>query len=222
MQNQTHDEVTKNKTVRRGRPTGVLGRSHNKKIGDRLRISRLYLHGYSVETIASQTGLGERLVQAEITAIRKDWLSRTHLNMQQATFQQLDRIDAIEHEAHQGWIRSLGPVTVETRQATTTARGTVNRATVRSGGERDGNPAFLAQMAWCVEQRCKILGLEKPVAVEVRGTFAEIAMGIDWNALAGARGEVFRNAIDVERIELDGTDVTEGAEGANSQLVRRA
>ena len=37
-------------------------------------------------------------------------------------------------------------------------------------------------MAWCVEQRCKILGLEKPV--EVRGTFVEIALGIDWEALA--------------------------------------
>ena len=27
------------------------------------------------------------------------------------------------------------------------------------------------------------IGLEKPVAVEVRGTFVEIALGIDWAAL---------------------------------------
>ena len=218
MQKQTLDDVAGNKAARRGRPAGVLGRSHNKKLGDRLRISRLYLHGYSVEAIANQTGLGERLVQSEITAVRRDWLSRTNINMQIATFQQLDRIDAIENEAHQGWIRSLGPVTVETRQATTTARGTVNRATVRNGGARDGNPAFLAQMAWCVEQRCKILGLEKPVAVEVRGTFAEIAMGIDWNAL-GLRGELPRNALGVE---LSGVDGADGADGADGELVRRA
>ena len=74
-------------------------------------------------------------------------------------------------------------MSVETRQATAASSGQVTRATVRTGSGV-GDRGFLAQMAWCVEQRCKILGLEKPVAVEVRGTFVEIALGIDWAALA--------------------------------------
>ena len=44
--------------------------------------------------------------------------------------------------------------------------------------------------------------LEKPVAVEVRGTFVEIAMGIDWNLL-GIRGGARRGVIDGG---LPGTD----------------
>ena len=74
-------------------------------------------------------------------------------------------------------------MSVETRQATAASSGQVTRATVRTGSGV-GDRGFLAQMAWCVEQRCKILGLEKPVAVEVRGTFVEIALGIDWATLA--------------------------------------
>ena len=189
MQNPPFDELAAEKPgLPRGRPTGVQSRTHQKKLGDKMRVGRLYLHGYGVDEIAIATGLGERMVQSEITALRKGWTQRAQLDVQTATFRELDRIDALERTAHEGWMRSLGQVNVETKQATSASGGNVNRATVRNAGNRDGNPVFLARMAWCVEQRCKLLGLEKPV--EVRGTFVEIAMGIDWNLLgihAGAR-----------------------------------
>ena len=207
MQNPPFDDAMAEKPgLRRGRPVGALSRTHHKKVGDKMRVGRLYLHGYGVDEIASLTGLGERMVQSEITALRRGWVQRAHLDVQTATFQQLDRIDAIEKNAHDGWMRSLGQVNVETKQATTTARGLVNRATVRTAGNRDGNPVFLARMAWCVEQRCKILGLEKPVAVEVRGTFVEIAMGIDWKLL-GIRGGARRGVIDGGLPGMDDGDV---------------
>ena len=206
MQNPPFDELAAEKPgVRRGRPAGALGRTHHKKVGDKLRVGRLYLHGYGVDEIASLTGLGERMVQSEITALRKGWTQRAQLDVQTATFRELDRIDALERTAHEGWMRSLGQVNVETKQATSASGGNVNRATVRHAGGRDGNPVFLARMAWCVEQRCKLLGLEKPVAVEVRGTFVEIAMGIDWKLL-GIRGEARRGAIDVGMSGADDGD----------------
>ena len=203
MQNPPFDELAaKNPGVPRGRPAGALGRTHKKKLSDQMRVGRLYLHGYAVDEIASLTGLGERMVQSEITALRKGWTQRAQLDVQTATFRELDRIDALERTAHEGWMRSLGQVNVETKQATSASGGNVNRATVRNAGNRDGNPVFLARMAWCVEQRCKLLGLEKPVAVEVRGTFVEIAMGIDWNLL-GIRAGARRGVIDGG---LPGTD----------------
>ena len=216
MQNTRFDDLPdENMLLPRGRPRGAQGRGISKKRGDQMRISRLYLHGYGADEIAIHVGLGERTVQSEITAIRKGWMERVNLNMQTATFQQLDRIDAIENEAHQGWMRSLGQVNVETKQATTASGGNVNRATVRNAGNRDGNPVFLARMAWCVEQRCKIHGLAKPVEVEVRGTFAEIAMGIDWQLL-GIRGGARRGAIDV------GMSGADDGDGGDDDLVRRA
>ena len=203
MQNPPFDELAAEKPgVPRGRPAGALGRTHKKKLSDQMRVGRLYLHGYAVDEIASLTGLGERMVQSEITALRKGWTQRAQLDVQTATFRELDRIDALERTAHEGWMRSLGQVNVETKQATSASGGNVNRATVRNAGNRDGNPVFLARMAWCVEQRCKLLGLEKPVAVEVRGTFVEIAMGIDWNLL-GIRAGARRGVIDGG---LPGTD----------------
>ena len=169
--------------VRPGRPAGSATRPTEQRASDQAKLAELYLHGFSTADMAVRLGLTRRTVQAELSAIRKGWRTRTHLDFQSALFQQLDRIDLIEKYAYDGWERSLGQVSVETRQATASSSGQVTRATVRTGNGV-GDRGFLAQMAWCVEQRCKILGLEKPVAVEVRGTFVEIALGIDWAALA--------------------------------------
>ena len=168
--------------VRQGRPAGSATRPAERRASDQAKLAELYLHGISTADMGMRLGLTRRTVQAELSAIRKDWRTRTHLDFQSALFQQLDRIDLIEKHAYEGWERSLIPQTTQTKQATSGSSGQVNRATVRTG-TGVGDRGFLAQMAWCVEQRCKILGLEKPVAVEVRGTFVEIALGIDWAAL---------------------------------------
>ena len=168
--------------VRQGRPAGSATRPAERRASDQSKLAELYLHGVSTADMAMRLGLTRRTVQAELSAIRKVWRTRTHLDFQSALFQQLDRIDLIEKYAYEGWERSLIPQTTQTKQATSGSSGQVNRATVRTGSGV-GDRGFLAQMAWCVEQRCKILGLEKPVAVEVRGTFVEIALGIDWAAL---------------------------------------
>ena len=172
--------------IRAGRPAGSTTRPSEQRLSDRSKLAGLYLHGVSTTDMAMRVGLTRRTVQAELVVIRSDWKTRTHLDFQSAISQRLDRIDLIEKYAYEGWERSLKRSVVETKQAIRTAGGRVDRATMRVGtGNGDHN--FLARMAWCVEQRCKILSLEKPVEIEVRGSFVEIAMGIDWTSPARQR-----------------------------------
>ena len=133
--------------------------------------------------MAVRVGLTRRTVQAELVAIRDDWKGRTQIDFESAIAQQLDRVDLVEKYAFEGWERSLTRKTVETKQAVRTVNGQVDRATLRAE-TGDGNPAFLARMSWCIEQRCRILGLEKPREVTIQGTFVDIAMGLDWSSSA--------------------------------------
>jgi len=133
--------------------------------------------------MAVRVGLTRRTVQAVLVSIKKDWKARTQIDFESAISQQLDRIDLIEKYAYEGWERSLVRKTVETKQAVRTVSGQVDRATVRAE-TGDGNPVYLARLSWCIEQRCRILGLEKPREVTVHGTFVEIAMGLDWTSPA--------------------------------------
>ena len=128
-------------------------------------------------------GLTRRTVQAELVAIRDDWKGRTQIDFESAIAQQLDRVDLVEKYAFEGWERSLTRKTVETKQAVRTVNGQVDRATLRAE-TGNGDPAFLARMSWCIEQRCRILGLEKPREVTIQGTFVDIAMGLDWTSSA--------------------------------------
>ena len=152
-------------------------------MSDRSKLAGLYLHGVSTTEMAVRVGLTRRTVQAELVAIRDDWKARTQIDFESAIAQQLDRVDLVEKYAFEGWERSLTRKTVETKQAVRTVGGQVDRATVRAE-TGNGDPAFLARLSWCIEQRCRILGLEKHREVTIQGTFVDIAMGLDWTSSA--------------------------------------
>ena len=168
---------------RAGRPPGSTTRHSEQRLSDRSKLAGLYLHGVSTTEMAVRVGLTRRTVQAELVAIRDDWKGRTQTDFESAIAQQLDRVDLVEKYAFEGWERSLTRKTVETKQAVRTVNGQVDRATLRAE-TGDGDPAFLARMSWCIEQRCRILGLEKPREVTIQGTFVDIAMGLDWTSSA--------------------------------------
>ena len=168
---------------RAGRPPGSTTRHSEQRLSDRSKLAGLYLHGVSTTEMAVRVGLTRRTVQAELVAIRDDWKGRTQIDFESAIAQQLDRVDLVEKYAFEGWERSLTRKTVETKQAVRTVNGQVDRATLRAE-TGNGDPAFLARMSWCIEQRCRILGLEKPREVTIQGTFVDIAMGLDWTSSA--------------------------------------
>ena len=168
---------------RAGRPPGSTTRHSEQRLSDRSKLAGLYLHGVSTTEMAVRVGLTRRTVQAELVAIRDDWKGRTQIDFESAIAQQLDRVDLVEKYAFEGWERSLTRKTVETKQAVRTVSGQVDRATVRAE-TGNGDPAFLARMSWCIEQRCRILGLEKPREVTIQGTFVDLAMGLDWTSSA--------------------------------------
>ena len=168
---------------RAGRPPGSTTRHSEQRLSDRSKLAGLYLHGVSTTEMAVRVGLTRRTVQAELVAIRDDWKGRTQIDFESAIAQQLDRVDLVEKYAFEGWERSLTRKTVETKQAVRTVNGQVDRATVRAE-TGDGNPVYLARLSWCIEQRCRILGLEKPREVTIQGTFVEIAMGLDCSSSA--------------------------------------
>jgi hypothetical protein len=168
---------------RAGRPPGSTTRHSEQRLSDRSKLAGLYLHGVSTTEMAVRVGLTRRTVQAELVAIRDDWKGRTQIDFESAIAQQLDRVDLVEKYAFEGWERSLTRKTVETKQAMRTVNGQVDRATLRAE-TGNGDPAFLARMSWCIEQRCRILGLEKPREVTIQGTFVDIAMGLDWTSSA--------------------------------------
>jgi hypothetical protein len=86
----------------------------------------------------------------------------------QAITEELARIDQLEREAWGEWERSK---TVREKSKTTKAqrqKGDESTAQLEREG-RLGDPRYLERVAWCIERRIKLLGLDAPERRELSG-----------------------------------------------------
>jgi len=130
-----------------------------------------YLRGRSFRDIAKELGCGLSTTKRDIDAIRDEWRRSRMDAYGHEQLHELAKIDAIEREAWSQWEASKKEE-VATRAETEVqiiegANGTVVR---KPGGEkvvrttrlRNADPRYMETIRWCVEQRCKLLGLLAP------------------------------------------------------------
>lgn len=110
---------------------------------DRLRMSDLYLQGQLQADIASELGLSEATVSRDLKVLHKEWLAGSQVGFSKARARELAKIDRLEREYWEAWKRS------------------------RTGGQA-GDPRFLTGIQWCIERRCKIMGIDAPTKMDLR------------------------------------------------------
>lgn len=159
-------------TVRAPRKTAEITR-------DRLRIAELYLAGKKQVEIAKLLGLDQSTVSRDLSFLHREWqLQATH-HIDEAKALELAKIDQLERTYWAAWERSCQ----EKKRHSTRTSGTITRDT--SSGERNfiqetpaqqvfttaeqtGDVRYLHGVQWCIERRCKILGIDAASRFDVR------------------------------------------------------
>jgi DNA-binding MarR family transcriptional regulator len=134
---------------------------------DRRLVADLYLRGYLQSDIAEQLGVNQSTVSRDLKALHQEWLVSAQIDFNQAKARELARIDRLEREYWRAWEKSKNE-----KESTVTEKvqddGRGNRAKARMHRERQfGNPRFLVGVQWCIEQRCKLLGVYAPQRIAV-------------------------------------------------------
>lgn len=164
------------------------GTPRTQRTADEMREHRLLISRWAVQGGVSQREMGERLgitrdlVKNDLHAVREMWAAETKQNRQTLLAQELAQLDALIASGWQGWRSSLqeavrtstlqndytessegGPPPEAGSPAASpqTKKRTTRRASVTKNA-RDGNPEFLSIVQRAVEQRAKLLGLDKP------------------------------------------------------------
>ncbi len=131
----------------------------------RKQIGDLYLRGTTQVEIAAALRVSQATVSRELEWWQKRWEKEHVADLHKARLRELAKIDRLEVAAHAAWERSQQDA--ETRHAeTTSGRATkdgdplpdLTKASKTFKGQC-GDPRFLERVAWCIDQRCKILGL---------------------------------------------------------------
>lgn len=140
-------------------------RTRIQREADLVRISELYLRGKRQADIAEMLSISRQQVGYDLAEIQRRWSEQTTFNLDAAKQRELARIDLLERTYWDAWERSCGEK-VKTRESTNDV------GIGQVGLEKEllpGNPAFLGGVQWCIETRCKLLGLNAPVRTELTG-----------------------------------------------------
>ena len=134
-------------------------------ISDRLEIARRYLEGQFQIEIAQALGTTQEMVCYDLKAVQRQWQENYAHRLDELKAKELAKIDNLEKNYWEAWQQSLKPtqITSSGKKGSTVS---VNKRTE----QRNGNPAFLQGVQWCVDRRIKLLGLDAPVKAELSGS----------------------------------------------------
>ncbi len=133
-----------------------------------VEIKDAYLRGDTQMDIAARLGLSQSQISRDLSKIQRRWRESSLVDINEAKQRELERIDVLEREYWQAWEASRG----EQQRSTAGKMGDVSRAQIVKF-ESAGDPRFLAGVQWCIEQRCKIIGLLAAVRNELTGKNGE-------------------------------------------------
>ena len=147
---------------------------------DRRKTADLYLQGWLQADIAGFLGISQSTVSNDLKALQGQWLQSALLDFDEAKARELAKVDRLEREYWAAWERSCEAEEMVTQRT----KGDVERWQDDESGkfvasrpadvtkarkERIGDPRFLQGIQWCIDRRCKILGVDAAQKVNIGG-----------------------------------------------------
>ena len=131
---------------------------------DRQRIADLYLRGWMQVDIAEEVGLSQSTVTRDLKALQAEWIKSSLIDYDKAKAREIAKIDNLERIYHAAWRRSCEDAeTVRKKKAE--VGGVERKELVSTAKGQSGDPRFLNGIQWCIERRCKIMGIDAPTKV---------------------------------------------------------
>jgi hypothetical protein len=137
-------------------------------------VAELYLQGVYQNDIAKKFGVSQPTISKDLRTINKAWMDSALIPYNEAKNRELARVDVLEREywkEYRASSESRRVVTSARKRGEKTSAGKVE--TVVKGAKDTG---ILRGVQWCIEQRCKILGLYEAQQVEHSGSVGVVAM----------------------------------------------
>jgi hypothetical protein len=122
------------------------------------RLANLYLTGRTQVEQAKILNVSQSQVSRDLKTLQLRWQAASIASLEEAKAKELAKIDHLERHYWRAWRRSCENKEVKATEKIGGGERDRTKAATRVEGQ-SGNAAFLAGIQWCVEQRCKILGI---------------------------------------------------------------
>lgn len=165
-------------------------RNKAQRENDLVFIAKQYLKGKTQQEItdalaaARPYSLSRVQIRNDLRKIRDRWLESALIDYDKALAKELAKVDNLELEYWDAWVRSLAEKTTSTTRAHTDDEGKETRTGSFKREQMVGDPRFLVGVQWCIEKRVELLRLKPPERLVVKDWRIEAKeIGIDPNKL---------------------------------------
>lgn len=155
-------------------------------------ISADYLQGMNQHKLGEKYGINQSTVSRDLEWVRQQWVESAVLDFHEAKVRELARIDKLEEEGWAAWFRSQEE---HTRLTSSISEKNGNSSSLTKETPI-GNVAYLGVVQWCVEQRCRILGLYEATKISLDWRKAVEEQGYDPGAIFAELVGTFANKPD--------------------------
>jgi hypothetical protein len=148
-------------------------RSKGERERDLNLITELYTKGRSYREIAFEVNqrhgrsITYQTVSNEIKKLLKEWKESREDIIDHQKYIELEKIDRLERTYWDGYEKSCQPVKKSSTKKKGSVQGVNDIEMIGSEETRVGDPRFLDGVKWCIEQRCKIFGINAPQKFDV-------------------------------------------------------
>lgn len=142
----------------------------------RSRVAQMYKDRKSQWEIANTLGVDQATVSRDLKQIKKVLLEEQTDLVALRMLADLEKLDWMEREATEAWLRSIQPTQVNDIRKNEYDRGgkkTIHTTTHMRKIENTGDPRFLAEIGKIVKQRADILGYEAPKKLEIEANLQQ-------------------------------------------------
>lgn len=139
-------------------------------------VTRLYLHGWTVQQLASRFKCTLATIYNDLNTARELWRQRAVQETAAWVAEQLARLDQCERAAWEGWSRSLEKEEIQQTENASTPSGESTRLR-RTVKESTGRPEYLKTVLGCIAERSRLLKLTEPETIRVmQDTVVEVVV----------------------------------------------
>jgi arginine repressor len=133
--------------------------------GRRERVAELYLRQKTQMEIAAELDVDQATVSRDLKELQRIWRESAVMALDEVKARELAKIDALEREYWDAWELSKSAKENTLTEKVDDGDGTRFKAQV-SKTAQTGDARYLSGVQWCIERRCKLLGLDAAQKVD--------------------------------------------------------
>ena len=143
----------------------------------RSRISEMYLRGVAQFKIAEALGCSTAQVSKDLKKLAEGWQKSCDENMDVIKARELEKINKLEKEYYDAWIRSCEVKTKKSAKKKTGKTSGEEKEQTLTEEQQIGDPRFLEGVRWCITKREEIFGYGSAKKIDLTSKGEKVSAG---------------------------------------------